>query len=421
MVSKTIELMLEYISFILCIYKISKKTIKINVWMILPFFMEWIYVLGSTEVIIPIGYKIIIFCGLFLYTRIKVVDTWNKTINVCGMMLIVVMALQLFQFYIFKFFSQRLFITPYEEIIANINICLLIVLWKEKYSSAIIKKLNEIKGVIIAVVFLLVLVRILYLFSQNSFIDFEIAIQFLAETVGLSVACILWFSAENEKNHKAREVQMYELYNRAFEETIMTIRTRQHEFENHINAIKCLQYTIVNHEELLLEQERYCEKILQENKLNGLLKLNLEPVLIGFLYSKIKTAEEKGIETKYELQPIDIKDAITIYEFIELIGILFDNAVEALEERESKIIILKLLVEDGKAFSLEIANISPFYSNNEIEKFCSYGYSTKGEKRGIGLQRVKEITQKYNVIYHIQNCTYNGNNYLSFKLSFNQA
>lgn len=416
MIIRTLELLFEYIALTLCIHKVAKQKIKLNLCILLPFLIEWINAIWSDTGKISIACKFTVLGGIFLYTKIKVVKEWKLAVTAFGIGVLVVISLQALQYYLFEILIKTSFIVQYEVIIVNFNICILASLWKEKYNSMLMAELNKVKGVAI---FLLVFVRIIHILNQNPYADLGIVLQILFETIAISVACILWISAEKEKNHKVRELNMYELYNRAFEESIMTIRTRQHEFENHINAIRCMKYTISDHEELILEQERYCEKVLQENKLNKLLKLNIEPVLIGFLYSKITSAEEKGISIKYEIQSVDIKEKIAIYEFIELIGILFDNAVEALEEKECRQIILKLQMDTKKSFSLEVANISPVYSNSEIEKFCSYGYSTKGEKRGVGLSRTKAIAQKYNAIYHIQNCIYDSNNYLSFKLKFN--
>ena len=415
MVIKTIELAVEYMAFVLCIYKSAKRKVKFSLWMFLPFFIEWIYVLWSDTGKISIICKLIVLVGIFLSIKIELVTTWAETIKIFVTGMLTIMSLQLLQFYLFKFGVITQFNIRYEGIIVNINICRVALLWKEKYRNILINGLSKIKSIIILI---LMLIRIIYLFSQNTYADLGIALQFLFETVGLSVACILWITTENEKSHKTKELQMYEIYNQAFEEAIITIRTRQHEFENHINAIKCMRYTITDCEEVLSTQEQYCEKLLQENKLNRLLKLNVEPVLIGFLYSKITSAEAKGISVKYEIQSVDIKEKIAIYEFIELIGILFDNAVEALEEKECKQIVLNLKLENEKSFYVEIANASPIYTNSEIEKFCTYGYSTKGEKRGVGLTRVKRIAQKYNVLFQIQNCEYAEKNYLSFKLSF---
>lgn len=415
MIIRTMELLFEYMALVLCIHKVAKKKVEVNIWMFLPFIIEWICVFLSTMGTISIVCKILVLGGIFLYTKIKLVETWKKAGNIFGIGILLVLSLQVLQYYLIEFLPQflQLCIVKYEMILININICMLSFFWKEKYVNAIVVRLN--KGMAI---FLLMFIRVIYLASQSTYSGVKNTIYFFVETIGLSVACILWISTEKEKSHKAREVQMYTMYNQAFEEAIFTIRTRQHEFENHINAIKCMKYTIADQEELLLKQEQYCERVLKENKLNKLLKLEVEPVLIGFLYSKITSAEEKGISTEYEIQPIDIKEKIAIYEFIEVVGILFDNAVEALEKRESKKIILRISREEVNAFSLEIANCSPFYLNSEIEKFCSYGYSTKGENRGVGLSRVKDIVKKYNAKCLIQNCIYYEENYLSFKLNF---
>lgn len=415
MVIRIMEMLFEYMSFVLCIHKIAKRKIDLNIWLVLPFFMEVLYVLTTNMAIMPMQYRFIVFGGIFIYTKIKIVDTWKNAVKVCGMMLVIMMSLQGVQYFLLNSISKEIVEIKYEGIIVNINICILAFLWKEKYKNIVIEKLSKTKSVIIGGV---ILARVLYLLSQDAHTEIDVAIRFLIEIIVLSIICILWISVEKENNHRLRELRMYEMYNQAFEEAIMMIRARQHEFENHISAIKCMQYMITNHKELVLAQEQYCEKVLKENKLNKLLKLNVEPVLIGFLYSKLTAAEEKGISTKYEIQSVDIKEKIAIYEFIEVIGILFDNAVEALEKSDRGEIILKLQVENENSFSLEIANMSRFYSNSEIEKFFTYGYSTKGEKRGIGLSRVKEIAKKYNSIYQVQNCTYNEDNYLSFKLIF---
>ena len=117
------------------------------------------------------------------------------------------------------------------------------------------------------------------------------------------------------------------------------------------------------------------------------------------------------------MNPIDIRGRIQVYEIIELIGVLFDNAIEALQEKKNKKLILKLVNTD-RGFMIEIANISRVYMNNEIENFWTYGYSTKGENRGIGLVRAKEIVKKTNAILSIQNQIYEDENYLCFNIRF---
>ena len=261
--------------------------------------------------------------------------------------------------------------------------------------------------------------RVFWVYSQTGYVSIEESIRFAVETVVLNILFVLWFHAENMSKQNTKELQMYHLYNKAFEETIQMIRIRQHEFENHINAIKCMRYSINNQEELLLAQENYCNDVLRGSHIEKLLKLSMEPALIGFLYAKITTAEERGVHVEYKIEPIDLGETIKIYEMIELIGVLFDNAIEALEKNENRKIVL-MLVNSRDGLMLEIANTSRIYTNNEIEKFCLAGYSTKGERRGIGLARVKEIVKKINAELLIQNQMYDDENYLAFIIQWNK-
>lgn len=419
MVSKTIELLLEYMALILCIHKVAKQKFKLNVWLIVLFAFEWIFMMLITEEMTSPYCRMLIHVCLLIYTKKKVVETWGKAIGAYGISLIITMAFQILFYYCFKVLLVCNIKIQNEEILSNSIICCLLYFWKEKYSNVIIKYLYHKKEMVIALVYAFVLFRILHLCNQNGYATFEISMQFLIETIGVSIAAILWISAETKNEHKEMEVQMYETYNKAFEEAITAMRLRQHEFNNHINAIKCLNYTIKEPEKLLSAQEQYCDNLLQENALNRLLRLHSDPVLIGFLYSKITTAEEKKYIINYKIQSVEIKEKVAVYELIEIIGILFDNAMEALEEAEKRIIVLKL-IEEGNAFSLEVANISRVYRNSELEKFCTYGYSTKGERRGVGMSRVKELLKKSGATLLIQNCIYDGDNYLSFKIDWNK-
>ena len=415
MIVRTIEMLLEYASIILCIYKAAGERIKFNCWLPSIFIIEWFMIIFlDNKTIAGLG-KIIVYIVLVFYIKYKVTQNWEKAIKVYGSVIVTIVILQIILYLLLTFLIPNI---QYSGIYINLFSCIIILFGKEKIDKMISTKLRNIKGLLfIILIYSLSFFRIFWIFCQNGYVNEEESIRFSLETVVLSILLILWFSAENSNKHKMKEIKMYEMYTQAFEETITTIRVRQHEFENHINAIKCMRYTIENQEELLIAQEKYCEDVLKESKIGNLLKLRMEPALIGFLYAKITTAEEVGIHIEYEVNPIDIRGRIQVYEIIELIGVLFDNAIEALQEKKNKKLILKLVNTD-RGFMIEIANISRVYMNNEIENFWTYGYSTKGENRGIGLVRAKEIVKKTNAILSIQNQIYEDENYLCFNIRF---
>lgn len=417
MVVRTIEILLEFFSIILCIHRVAGKKIKFNRSIMILGCIDLIGMILISYGVLPNCTKLLIFISILIYTKVSIIKKWDKVIKAYGTMLIVIMTSQIVLFYLLRLFAQKLLATDFVGIVINFVICALIFCWKKRYGVFIVNLLNSTKGIIILILYIITLIRIIQLNDTNGSVAFEMSMQFLIETFGLSVASIMWLNAEARNEQKAKEISLYEMYNHTFEQTIETIRIRQHEFENHINAIRCLHYTTQSYDELVEQQAEYCNNIIRENEVNKLLKYNLNPVLVGFLYSKISSAKEKAIDVEYCIQQVNIKAKIEVHELIELIGILFDNAVEALEYRERKIIILNLR-ERNNELELEIANVSRVYTNNELEQFCCYGYSTKGDKRGMGLTRVKEIVNKYNADFEIRNIERNNENYLNFRVEF---
>lgn len=414
MVVRTIEILLEYVSIVLCIHKLAGLKVGINKWNIVLGAIDYIVMLLVSYGIISPYIRCVIYALIVIYVKLVVKESWNKAISIFGSVMITIVSLQFTMFYLSKI--MRLDSTN-PGILINGMICVVCCIWRQRYFFSIIKYLNAAKGIIISLLYVLVFVQIIYLNENEGYLRMEMVIQFLAETIGLSIVSLLWLGAEIKQKQKVKEVQMYELYNQAFEETIMTIRARQHEFENHINTLRCLQYTIDDKDELFKVQEQYYSSILQDSSINQLLNLHIEPVLVGFLYSKIIVANEKGVTVKYDIQPVKIKEYILMYELIEVIGILFDNALEAIVAEKVKIIILRIMNEEN-GFCFEIANKSRFYQNYEIEKFVKDGFSTKGKGRGVGLTRVREIAKKYRAVFELGNYEYESENYLRVRIKF---
>ncbi len=414
MVVRTIEMLLEYISIILCIHRIAREKVKIDYWMIIIFLLEWGSLYADNVFITQIG-QIVIYICLLVYTKKVVVYDWHIALKVYGAMVLIIIALQLIGlFLIVQFYTNK----EYYGLLINITICLGVFFWKEKYGISFISLLKKIKGIyIVILLYVINMIRIFYFCYKNGHIEFKESILFLIQTIILSILIFIWVFQEKEKQEKIKELRMYELYNKAFDEVIKTIRSRQHELKNQINAIKCMKYMVEDEKLLLLKQEEYCDYLLRNNEISDLLNLKAEPALVGFLYSKFLEAQQKQIVIKYTVAPMKICERVQCYDLIEIIGILFDNAVEALEYSKHKKIVFKL-IEIEKGIMLEIANVSRIYSNHEIEDFCRYGFSTKGKDRGIGLARVKTVIKRADATLLVQNKLYEEENYISFIITF---
>ena len=123
------------------------------------------------------------------------------------------------------------------------------------------------------------------------------------------------------------EIRSYQMYIKPLEELVREIRTRQHEFDNHMNAILNMHYTIDNYEDLVKAQSEYIKEMYTENsrQLIALLKIS-DKILAGFLYSKILSAKPY-IKIDLEVKSLDIISSISEHSLIEIIGTLVDNAL----------------------------------------------------------------------------------------------
>lgn len=417
MVVRTIEMLLEFIGIVICICRILRKRECFNIWILILGGIDLGIGLGVAAEILKPWCKIFVHISIICYLKKRMVRQISEAIGVYGCAILCLIIMQIICYYFFKIVGLGIEVIGYAAILSNILIIIALIFFKEKYIKVIWKSIYDKKSMIISILFLVILLRFFYLCYINGYVNLEMALQFWVCMLGLIVVVAFWTHAEMNNQHKMKELKMYELYNQAFEETITTIRARQHEFENHINAIKCMQYTIGSREQLLFAQEQYCNMVLEECSLSKLLKLKMEPALVGFLYAKMTKMKEKGILVEYDISPIDIRGRIEVYEMIELIGIFLDNALEALEESDFRKVLIEIL-NDKNGFIVEIANTSRIYTNVEMEQFFSYGYSTKGTGRGCGLNRVKEIVKKANAELLIQNRSIDTQNYLCFSVCF---
>lgn len=211
-----------------------------------------------------------------------------------------------------------------------------------------------------------------------------------------SVVCILSYCWQTEREKlyaKEVELKMHEVYDASFREMIETIRERQHDFYNHIQAIQCQHYTIHNYEELVREQDAYCEMILRDNKFYGLLN-HSDPVIMGFLYGKFSEADKQGIEIEYSVKILSGDREIPLFILIEIIGILWDNAVEAAVDLANPQVELEI-VEDEHSLRIEVANPVINVSHAEIMRFFDNGYSSKEGHMGLGLGKLQKYSRQY--------------------------
>ena len=227
-----------------------------------------------------------------------------------------------------------------------------------------------------------------------------------------------WQKSRMDAEKKKTQLEMNKLYYEAYDQLIMLVRERQHDMKNHINAILSLSYTAENHEELIAMQKEYCDYVIKQNEKTKLVLSSGNPLIAGFLYSKIKEAEDFHIMMDYKIGFQKKETVIPEYELVEMAGILLDNAIEALNSMEEGFIrkIFFSLNETADNMKLLVANTSPQYEEDLTAYFFETGYSSKGQNRGIGLSKLKRLVQNRKGNIMVYNELRDDLNYLTFEI-----
>ena len=204
-----------------------------------------------------------------------------------------------------------------------------------------------------------------------------------------------WLANYSILKRQEEELKIYKLYIHPLEELTKDIRARQHEFDNHMNAVLNMHVTIDNYDELVAAQSAYCKEIYEAKGVStpALLRIS-DKILAGFLYSKILGAPAYA---KVEIQVLSqqIITSVSEHNLVEILGTLVDNAFEAatpqlplvemvLDSREDKLIFM-------------IRNQVQGLTMGDISRFFQKGYTTKDNRecRGLGLYQANMIAQQF--------------------------
>lgn len=192
-----------------------------------------------------------------------------------------------------------------------------------------------------------------------------------------------------------QEMKIYQLYIKPLEELTKDIRMRQHEFDNHMNAILNMHFMIDNYEELVEAQSQYGKELFtNETRVDlSLLRIS-DKILAGFLYSKMISAPEY---VRFSIQVLnkEIITHISEHSLIEIIGTLVDNAIEASTKEHPEIEMTLDAMDDKLVFTIK--NQVEGMRLEDVAHFFDRGYTTKQNKEGhgLGLFQAKLLTQRY--------------------------
>lgn len=196
------------------------------------------------------------------------------------------------------------------------------------------------------------------------------------------------------------QLELNKLYYSAYEELIQSMREKQHDYKNHINAMQGILYSTDNCNIAIEELKKYLGSLT--NKVDNLRVLTMveNPLIAGFINYEITRAINMGVDVKQSCVMPNISIKIPEYQIVEMLGILLDNAIEAMNNSEEKKMIIELRIDNQKlVFSVQ--NSCKNVTSSDFRVFFKNGYSTKGVNRGIGLAKLKNMVEQNGGDVHI--------------------
>lgn len=195
-----------------------------------------------------------------------------------------------------------------------------------------------------------------------------------------------------------RELQLRNMsdYSQHIEELYNELRSFRHDY---INILRSLKLGIDTHDLPAIEQIynqvlKDSGQALNQSKYDlGRLSNIHNDALKSVLSAKFLEAQSKGIEIGLEV-PQEIKpQGMELLDFITIVSILADNAMEAAVETSHPVVSFAFLEQEGRQIFIIENTIKEFsiHSDNIFKK----GFSTKGENRGLGLSNVQNIISHY--------------------------
>lgn len=286
----------------------------------------------------------------------------------------------------------------YFGIIGNIAVLLMVLLL---YKFKILNKLffpivNDgfIGKAIILNLYLFALLIILYQHIGITSV-YERVLFFISLGLVLLLFNILFSNQVRKIKIQDAKISAYDEYLPILEKLILTVRVRQHNYSNRLQAIAGLIYTNKDYESLSRALKEQFEIATDSDLPEFLLKVNMMTVA-GFLYQKMSEAEKMNKKLDIKFNTYNLTSDVPEYEIIEMFGILIDNALEAVREQATVYVYIDSL---NGMIIFKTRNEGRILTAEDREKFFAKGYSKKPDgavHSGLGLYQLNNLIKKYN-------------------------
>ena len=231
----------------------------------------------------------------------------------------------------------------------------------------------------------------------NNHLPLIVVLLNIACFIAYFVISITTFIRSAQLELTSQTLEQEKAYNKTLSALHDELRGIKHDFDNILQAIG--GYISVNDMDGL---KTYFPQVQKDSlRINHLSLLNPntinDPAIYSLLTSKYFTAKEFNIDIAYFEVFVDFKELekfIPVYQLSRILGILFDNAIEAAKESYEK--IMNLHIRNEAKRNRYVICLSNSYKDKSVdtEQIYTKGVSSKGENRGLGLWEVRRFISK---------------------------
>lgn len=361
MIIRNCCLLLEALSIVLCLHHLYGERFKldirtVNLLAVDMIMMHMIDFYGLSGIISILIYPfIVIYCGLKFGFKIKLM-----LINIV-LCVIIIGGIQLIVFSPICYILNMHNIVNDNSFAVSIAVFILVAFILPFFN---IKNLSNFlqekeRMLIISIIScLLVIFFIIISYKRKKLMELNNTIILFSCIILMITLSIKLIQYKMKATEIETELKIHKLYSDSLQGLIDDIRLKQHEFDNHINAIYSLHYTCKSPKILKETQKNYCESIVDDNHFIKLLSSD-NYVIRGFLYTKFEKISKMGIRISYQVVLKELDIGVPIYRLVEILGDLINNAVEALIKDGVRKKLHVTIMETDK-FYLEVRNESPY-------------------------------------------------------------
>lgn len=384
------------------INRISDKKTVINKKSIL-------YIIGLAVIVISIHsvqytpmYSITIFLlNIVVYKQIFELE-WNQAIIATSIFMIALIPSDMLVTTILRiFFTQEQIRGNYiVSIIANMLIGIVSILALHiKPLCKLVKKfytnISKKKIITEIIFFLLLIVGLCYLgynYATHNITDKTYIANVIIIVIFTSIT-IMFIQSKNKYKTLSDEYDNLFNYVQNFEEWIEKEQLNRHEYKNQMAVLRSIakDKKVINKIDEILE-----DNINIEGEVVSQLKDLPKGGLKGLIYYKVAIAQKKKIKLIVDIS-LKSKSYLKklsesqIKDICKLIGIYFDNAIEAAENTKEKYILLEIYDLSDKV-NIVISNT--FKETDNLDNKHEKGITSKGEGHGYGLYFANKILSK---------------------------